>query len=153
MHILNGTANNHTCRSDYSKLRRGKNRLLSYSLKHPRALIYVSPSLEHGCKRKAVVMRWYRILRGFLTVCSTYRGYCPSGLIERHGASAKGDIASNDGSKLKKLRGKLINFVWHPCMNGRKGLGPEPIAPKDRLHFCSSRQISLLLSRLRVLSR
>lgn len=150
VHILNGTLANHACQPRYGQLIRGKNRLYQFSLNRPKIAIYASPSLEHGCTRRGVVKRWLSKLTKFIPVCSAYKGYCPSSvLIEKHGANAKGDIASNDGAPLGKLRGEQLNLLWHPCMNGRATLLPDKTPPKERVNFCTTYQISSLLSHLR----
>lgn len=150
VHLLNGTLNNHTCQPRYTQLIRAKNRLYRFSLNHPKIDIYASPSLEHGCTRRGVVHRWFSKLTKFIPVCSAYKGYCPKNvLIEKHGSNAKGDIASNDGAILGTLRGVQLNLLWHPCMNGRIGLGAEPTTPRERTNFCTTRQISSLRHKLR----
>lgn len=154
VHLLNGTLNNHACAPKYPQLIRAKNRLLQFSVTHPKTAVYASPSLEHGCSRKGVVSRWFSKLKEFIPVCSAYKGYCPpSVLIEKHGSNAKGDIASNDGAELGKLRGKIINLVWHPCMNGRQDLLPNPTPPKRRKYFCTTQQVFSLTQKLRALSQ
>lgn len=153
VHLLNGTLNNHACAPRYTQLIRAKNRLYQFSLNHPKIDIYASPSLEHGCTRKGVVHRWFSKLSKFIPVCSAYKGYCPKNvLIEKHGANARGDIASNDGAALGKLRGKVINLLWHPCMNGRQGLGPEFLPPSERLGYCSKHQLHAVVQLLSSLS-
>lgn len=153
IHLIDGTCiRNRVCPrgaptyTSYRELERRAKRAYRWCTENSVAECYVSPFLEHDEKNKAVVDRWYNILRstapGLKYVCSAFTGYCPDAvLIERHGAR-RGAIASPDGISHADLdsiayrdNGKLITFSWLPENNGRVTGEEGFIMPKLRVNW------------------
>lgn len=152
VHLGDGTVSNHQClapQKDLNLLRGKAKRLKTLSNLYSDIKWYVSPWLEHGCKDKTLVNKWFTILKnqlpGMKYVCSAWGGYCPPDTIhEKHGNSANGKIISNDGdsffdanSPKYRLAGDDIVFGWTNCKNGRT-TGEKVFTPiNQRVDWCT----------------
>jgi len=156
-HLIDGTVNGHACSGNATNLpmiRKAARKFQAFC-DGKNTKCFVSPVLEHGCKNKALVDKWFAILRKeaprMQYVCSALNAYCPSNvLIEKHGNKTKADIVSNDGNSIydgdtytrtsngmiKDMQGSVITFAWSNCDNGRT-TGEKVFVPiSNRVNWC-----------------
>lgn len=152
VHLGDGTPMNHGCTDklrDLQYLKKGAKRFKQFCDSHSNIECFISPWLEHGCKDKALVERWYDVLRtnapAMRYVCSAYLGYCPSNvIIEKHGNTVSAPITSNDGASVYdsntvqyRNSGSLLTLAWSNCDNGRT-TGEKTFAPiSKRVDWCN----------------
>lgn len=166
-HMIDGTCiRNNSCppgAPKYKDLQTLKKRTEKYSKiakQYPHIKFYVSPFLEHDCKDKSLVEKWYAAILSvdpnLRHVCSAFSGWCPDGVFrEKHGNNVRGDITSNDGESLfdsspdYRDSGSLIVFGWINQFNGRvTGEKGKPPPPKLRVNWPTKddlRQVKYIL--------
>lgn len=153
MHLIDGTCiRNHVCPpgapgyADLDTLKKRVKRLHLFAGAYPGVAWFVSPWLEHDCKDRELVKKWFQIIAveapEMVPVCSAFTGFCPPGpLKESHGFKS-GDIISPDGidhvdldSIAYRSMGRAIVFSWRPQNNGRVSGEKVFVPPLKRVNW------------------